>query len=90
MKRQRKRAVSEPAPGMVLMLYTGHSGIDPGVMPWAPVVVQAHIPARAYYAESPVAILASLNDYALIDNLGHALFDFAYPVRTLYHAGCFA
>ena len=66
------------------MCGAGHSGIDPGMMPWAPIVMQAHIPARAHYAESPVAILASLNDYALIDNLGHALFDFAYPVWTLY------
>ena len=52
--------------------------IAPGKLDWAPTVVRHAKPAEATMAASPVAVLASFNDFA--SNFGHALFDFLFPV----------
>ena len=58
-------------------------------MDWAPKVVRAVRPPQATLAASPVAVMASLNDFA--SNFGHSLYDFLFPVFNqmqlmgLYH-----
>ena len=47
-------------------------------MPWAPLAQSGSVPPYARYVDAPVAVLASLNDYA--ENLGHAVYDFLFPV----------
>ena len=67
----------------------GHVHIAPGKLDWAPTVVRSARPAEASTSPSPVAVLASFNDFA--SNFGHALFDFLFPVFNqlqllgLYH-----
>ena len=58
-----------------------HVHIPPGKLNWAPTVVRQTRPPEAVTAASPVAVLASLNDFAY--NFGHALFDFLFPVFNM-------
>ena len=63
--------------------------IAPGKLDWAPSAVRRPRPAEASTSASPVAVLASFNDFA--SNFGHALYDFLLPVFNqmqllgLYH-----
>ena len=63
---------------LILPAYAAHVHIPPTALFWAPDVVKAPRPADAAFAPGPVAVLASLNDFA--SNFGHALFDFLFPV----------
>ena len=58
-----------------------HVHIPPGKLNWAPTLVRQTRPPEAVTAASPVAVLASLNDFAY--NFGHALFDFLFPVFNM-------
>ena len=62
-------------------LHAAHVHIAPGKLNWAPTVVREQRPPEAFTATSPVAVLASLNDFAF--NFGHALFDFLFPVFNM-------
>ena len=55
-----------------------HVNIPPIALFWAPAVVRGPRPVEAPFAAAPVAVLASLNDFAY--NFGHALYDFLFPV----------
>ena len=58
----------------------GHSRISDQIR-WRPSIVSRPLPAEATFSTTPVAVLASLNDFPF--NFGHALFDFLLPVFNM-------